>query len=170
MIHISKFRKISTGFTLMEMLIAFALFIVIMIGVYNVLLVGQKACFSGLGAAELQSQSRLFVSLFSREFREAKSFSVTPVSGNDDIITFSTPNESSITYYRDTGDLNGDGVTTQIIREYPSGQRRVVASNVDSLKFSSSGKLLQVSVTARKNSGGRTITQTTINKVEARNE
>jgi len=167
--RLSKLKPLK-GFTLLEVLVSIAIFSVISIGIYNVLIVGQRTFYTGLGTLELQSQIRMAVSWITRELREGTSFSITTVDADDDSITFSTPNEASIAYYRDVSDLNGDNITTQVIREYPSGTRKVVANDITSLEFSSSGRLVKVSLTAAKNSGGRQLQSALITNVETRNE
>jgi type II secretory pathway component PulJ len=164
------FKKHTRSFTLLEVLISLAIFIIISAGIYNVLLIGQKTFNSGVGIVDLQSQMRLFISSITRELREAKTFSIALIDDDDDSITFSTPNESSITYYRDVADLNGDGLTNQIIREYPLGTRRVVANNISSLEFLADGNVVEIRLTAAKNADGRQLQLTSITKVEARNE
>ena len=158
------------GFTLVEVFISVAILSIIFAGSYAVLLTGRNTWFVGLDMLELHSQLRLGSSYIIREFREATSFSVTPVDADDDILVFTTPNESSISYYRDINDLNNDGLTNQIIREYPIGTRRVVANNISSLHFSSSEELLQVSITAAKTSRGRILQLSLAEKVRGRNE
>jgi len=158
------------GFTLMEVLISVAILSIIFAASYAVLLTGHNTWFVGLDMSELQSQLRLGSSYIIREFREATVFSITPVDADDDTLVFTTPSETAISYYRDINDLNNDGLTNQIIREYPSGTRRVVANNISSLRFSSSGELLQVNMAAAKTSKGRTLQVSLAEKVRARNE
>lgn len=158
------------GFTLIEVFISVAILSIIFAASYAVLLTGQNTWFVGLDMSELQSQLRLGSSYITREFREATSFSITPIDADDDILVFTTPNETSISYYRDINDSNNDGLTNQIIREYPSGTRRVVANNISSLHFSSLGELLQVNIAASKTSRGRTLQLSLVEKVRGRNE
>jgi prepilin-type N-terminal cleavage/methylation domain-containing protein len=158
------------GFTLLEILVAVAISSFVALGVFGVLLAGQRTYDSGLGTLDLNSQIRLSLFYLTRELREAEDFSITTVDADDDSISFSTPNESSITYYRDVSDANSDGVTTQLIREYPAGTRKVIANNIASLEFSSSGDLIEIHLTASKTSGGRQYQVISVTKVEARNE
>jgi prepilin-type N-terminal cleavage/methylation domain-containing protein len=162
--------RMDKGFTLVEVLISVAILSIIFAASYAVLLTGQNTWFVGQDMLGLQSQLRLGSSCIIREFREAASFSITPVDADDDILTFRTPNEASISYYRDINDLNNDSLTDQIIREYPSGTIRVIANNISSLHFSSSGKLLQINITAAKTSRGRTLQLSLAEKVIGRNE
>lgn len=162
--------RMDKGFTLVEVLISVAILSIIFAGSYAVLLTGQNTWFVGIDTCELQAQLRLGSSYIIREFHEATSFSITPVDTDDDILVFTTPNEASISYYRDISDSNNDGRTDQIIREYPSGTRRVISNNISSLSFSSLGKLLQVNIAASKTSRGRTLQLSLAEKVRGRNE
>lgn len=162
--------KLKKGFTLLEILISVAILTFVALAIYGVIVAGQRTYYSGLGTLELQSQARLAFFTMTRELREATSFAVTPVGADDDSIVFSTPNEASISYYRDVSDSNADGLTSQVIREYPLGTRKVLANDVTSLRFLPSGDLVEIRLVVSKTSGGRQYQLTSSAKVEARNE
>ncbi|MCG8430606.1 MAG: prepilin-type N-terminal cleavage/methylation domain-containing protein, partial [Candidatus Omnitrophica bacterium] len=146
------------GYSLIEVLVSVAILTILAIAVYDVLLVGQDTFYAGIGKVDLQAQVRLSFTWITRELREAGSFNITALSATDDRLSLDTPNEIGILYYRDITDANGDGLTTQVIREYPSGTRRVVANSITSLTFTpSGGNTVTVSANAEKSSGTDTL-------------
>ena len=105
-----------------------------------------------------------------RELREASG--VTVGSGNNRI-TFNNYNGSGITYYLDTSDANGDHLNNQIIREFPSGTRRMVAQDISGLVFTSDATnplLLRIDISASRAIMNKPFTFTLTEQVRLRNE
>lgn len=155
------------GFTMLELLVSVAILALITPAIYNVLIFGQRTFYSGTDTLQMQSRMRIATSYITRELRQAADYTI---GINNDSIVFSTPNEASIHYFRDTGDANGDGLTSQMIREYPAGTLKVIANDISLLQFSPSGSLVQIRIDATKSSGGRQIQLSSTVKAEARNE
>ncbi len=149
------------GFTLVEVMVSAGLFSVILLVAYGVLQAGNTIYTRDSVYLDMQQQARNGMDRIIREAREAQIQTITVVNTNSDRISITTPNEVGIQYY-----LSG----TNLIREYPSGTTKIVASNIPYLKFTLSGVLLQISIRADKTYGSQTISFSLVEKVRLRNE
>ena len=131
----------TTGLTMVELLVTTLIFAFIMAGFYAVLGVGNTTYSMDTNYLDLQQQGRNVLDRIVREVREASSVTITTVSASADTLTFSTPNETNIHYYRSGNNL---------VREYPSGTTKTLATNITYLKFTNSSKLLTISLKAEK--------------------
>ena len=136
-----KIFKKNRGMVLAEFLVTALLFSFIVAGFYTVLGVGNTTYATDTNYLDLQQQGRNILDRISREVREASSVTVTVLSSSSDRLTFSTPNKSGIQYYRSGNNL---------IREYPSGTTKTIATDITYLKFTSSSKLLTISLKAER--------------------
>ncbi len=148
------------GFSLVELLIAMSIFIFMLLVAYGVLKTGNTIYTTDTIYLDMQQQARNGLERIIREVRESSTQAITTLDANNDRITFTTPNETGIQYYRSG---------TNLVREYPSGTVKIVASNIAYLKFSLSGSLLQISVRADKAYSSRTISFLLVEKVRLRN-
>lgn len=149
------------GFTLVETLISALLMSFILLGVYGVLQTGNTITTNDNALADVQQQARNAMDRIVREVREASTQTITNVDASSDRISFNTPNETGIQYYRSG---------TSLVREYPSGTTRNVATNIAYLRFTLSGTLLTVSIRADKALFNKTISFPLVEKVRLRNE
>lgn len=143
------------AFTLVEVLVSIAILGFLIAGIFGVLNIGTMTYNTNLGRLDLQQNARQAMYWMVRELREASAGEVNieprvDSLGNYDRITFNTPNESSIRYYRDGEDIDGNNIGTQIIREYPAGTYRILANDIHSLSFSLSGDVVESQLTAKK--------------------
>ncbi len=158
------------AFTLLEVLIVAVIFSFLMVGITSVLNLGNITFPVDLGQINLQNQTRQAMQWMTRELREASG--VTVGSGNNRI-TFNNYNGSGITYYLDTSDANGDHLNNQIIREFPSGTRRMVAQDISGLVFTSDATnplLLRIDISASRAIMNKPFTFTLTEQVRLRNE
>ena len=147
-----------TGFTLLEALIVALIFSFIAAGIFGVMNVANVSYPTELGLLNLQQQARQTMQWITRETREASLVTITPGSGSD-VISFNTPNETGIQY---------SVVNNQVIRSY--GGTRTIAFNISSLRFSQTGKLLQIQVNAATTVLLRPLAFSLTEKVRLRNE
>ena len=129
------------GFTLLETLITVVIFAFLVGGITQVLNVGNLTFPIDIGQMELQQQSRLAMQWMTRELRQASRVdSPVPVNADSDQVSFDSGGNSGIIYY-----LNA---SKQIIREFPSGSRKILANNITRLKFTLANSLLKIEVGA----------------------
>ena len=133
-----------SGFTLIEILVASALFLIIIGAITAVLRVAEMSWNSGMGSVHAQQQARQAMDGMLKEIRQSKSMDLN-VTAPGDIITFNVPIDittSPITYSADiTYYLNN--TANQIIRENPPGTNsKVLANNVTQLNFCCQGGTL----------------------------
>ena len=130
------------AFTLLEVLVSVVILSLIITGIYSVLNVGNITYNIDLGILDLQQNARQAMDWMVREIRESSPPNIE-IGGGNNQITFDTPNEQDIQYYRNTQE-------NQIIREYPTGTTRILANNIEGLNFYLNGNLLEILVTAGK--------------------
>lgn len=159
----------TAGLTIFELLVSAAIMSIIGIGIFNVLMTGQGTFATGIGQIDLQGQARVALTWIGRELREASSVTISPLGSDDDLIVFSTPGESSIRYYRDVADSNSDGASDQLIREYPSGTYRIIASRISSLEFSENAGIVDIDLAVSSNSAGAQVQRSLKRRVALRN-
>ncbi len=140
------------AFTLVEVLVSLVILSFLIVGIFGVLNIGNIGFYTDMVFLDLQQQSRQAIHWMVKELRESKASDISIVSldEDDDQITFSTPNEAGIQYYRDVNDINNDSIEEQIIREYPAGTQRILASDISSLQFSLNNQLLEIQLTANR--------------------
>ena len=173
----------SKGFTLVEVLVSAAILTFIIAGIYAILNIGRMTYYTDMCYLDLHQNARQSMRWMVRELREASAEDIAIVSivGDDDRITFDTPNEDGIQYYRDLSDINVDNIENQIIREHPTGTYRILSNDISTLSFCcwhddicdedcSNSYLLQIQLTAEKTASGRDLSFPLIVKVRLRNE
>ncbi len=161
MVHISHKLKGSRGYTLPEALISVLLLSFILLGVYGVLVTGNVVTTGDNALLDMQQQARAGMDRMLREIRESSTTTITMIDANSYRIAFSTPNETGINYYRSG---------TNLLREYPTGMTKIVATNIAYLKFAASASLMQINIRADKAVGARTYSFPLAMKVRLRNE
>ncbi len=160
------------GFTLLEVLVSAAILSFLIAGIFGVLNIGNMTYNTDLCLLDLQQSARQALYWMAKELRESSTddITITVIDDNDDKITFDTPNEIGIQYYRDLSDVNGDNIKEQIIREYPKGTRRILGNNISGLQFSLNNNLLEIRLTANSVALGRSLSIPLRTKVRLRNE
>lgn len=141
------------GFTLIEVLVVVLILSFTIAGIYGVLNIGNLTYNEGMALIDLQQQARQAMFNMSKEIRESKS--ITLSDGNSKV-SFYIPSASygdpwigPIEYYRDVNDSNNDGITDQVLREYPKETKKILANYISALNFSLSGNLLEINLAAR---------------------
>ncbi len=148
------------GFTMIELVIAMSLMSFMMMVAYGVLKTGNTIYTNDTIYLDMQQQARNGMDRIVREVRESSSTTVTVIDANSDRLTFTTPNETGLMYYRSG---------TNLVREYPSGTLKNVASNIAYLKFTLSTYLLTINIRADKAYGTKTISFALTERVRTRN-
>ena len=155
-------RKIQ-GYTLVEIIVTMAILSFILLGVYGVLQTGNTVFIKDTALLDMQQQTRNAIDRIVREVRQASSEIIsTNINGTtNDRITFTIPTAAGIKYY-----LTG----TDLIREYPAGTTKKLASNIGLLKFTVAGSLLQIQARADKTIYAQVISFPLTERVRLRNE
>jgi Tfp pilus assembly protein PilV len=154
--------KNTKAFTLIEAMVSCFILSFILLGVYGVLQTGNTLTTNDNALVDMQQQARNAMDRIVREVRESSTQTITTVSSNTDRIVFTTPNETGIEYY-----VSADN---NLVRAYPPGTAKVVATNIGYLKFNLTGTSLTISVRAEKSMYGRTYSFPLVEKVRLRNE
>ena len=175
--------KSLTGFSLIEVLVSIAIFTFIVTGIYGVLNVGAISYNTDMCLLDLHQYARHSANWMTKELREtaAEDIAIVVIDVDDARITFDTPNETGIQFYRDIGDINSDSITKQIIREYPSGTYRILANDIGNLSFCcvhdggcdddcSAANVVRIQLTADRTVLGRDLSFPVRVKVRVRNE
>lgn len=149
------------GFTFVEFLITVLLFSLISAGVAQIFTLGNSVYSIEMSLADLQSHARNAMDRMVREIRASSSVTVTVINADSDRITFTTPTAANVSYYRNNNLL---------VREYPSGTIKNIASNVARLKFTLTGSVLRIDLRADQTVLGRPLTYSLSQKVRLRNE
>jgi prepilin-type N-terminal cleavage/methylation domain-containing protein len=158
------------GFTLVEVLVSAAILGVLAIGIYGVLNVGNIMYYIDIGMLELQQNARQGMDRMINELREASNIQISVLASDSDRIVFNSYKGTGIQYYRDINDVNSDGVVNQIIRQDPSGSRKVLANGITRLKFSHSSPYLTIEIRADKTAKQRPLSLSLKEAVALRNE
>lgn len=155
--------KNTKGYTLMEMLVSVLLLSIILAGVYGVMITGNNIFNRDIAILDMEQQTRNAIDRIIREVRQASSQTITTNynSTTNDKIVFTIPTAVGIQYYLTGSDL---------MREYPNGTTKKVASNINLLKFTLTGSLLQIQVRASQTVSSSTTSFPLIEKVRLRNE
>lgn len=149
------------GFTLVEMMVSVAIFGLLFLAIFAILTAGNNVFQRDAIYLELQQNTRNGMDRIVREVRESRSSVITVEAANADRISFNTPNETGIRYYLSSGAL---------IREYPSGTRKTLATGLGRLKFIKTAKLLTIDLRGEKIYQGGTFSFPLIESVRLRNE
>ncbi len=174
---ITSLKKKNRGFTLIELMIVTGILSIIVVAIFAVLEMGRKSWYLGTDKIEVQQNARLAVDYMVKELRQAKII----LTGTESI-RFNLPAGASggstlwgtdeIEYLRDTGDLNSDGETNQILRRIidSSDAPKVIANNITSVQFTQpTVEEVKITLTAQKQSFLDTITFTLTSRVTLRN-
>lgn len=113
------------AFTLVEVVIASFIFFLLAAAVFVVLNASDIAYNRDLVLLELQQQARQTMQRIAKELREATTETIDSGSSR---VTFTTPSETGIQFYRNTGN-------NQVIREYPAGTQQAIGHHISSLTF-----------------------------------
>ena len=137
-----------SGFTLIELMMAAAIFTIISSVLFVVLRTARNTWQTGDGQIRGQSSIRQGLGRMVKELRQTTASEVSGVladGGPYTSITFSIPNGvdgagaivwvGPIQYSLDTSDANTDGLTNQLIRTF-GGNVQVLANNINTLTFS----------------------------------
>jgi len=161
------------GFSLLESVIAMAVLIVVLVGVYMILSVAQISWDSGEGMIELQQSVRQATDVMVRELRRSSPSGVTVSGSVAEKVVFSVPGSSNTIGYYVSG--------SQLVREHPTGTTRVLANDVNNLSFCCVGGascfdctnagIIQITAGAGKAVKGRSLRQFDLtSEVSLRNE
>ena len=116
-----------SGLTLVEILIATALFLLLITGVFAVLNVADMSWHSDMGLVDLQQETRHIMDGMTREIRQADSSrDVTIGAGGNSLQFYIASYTDPISYTL----ING-----QLIRQHPNGVSKVLGNDVSSLGF-----------------------------------
>jgi len=150
------------GFTLLEILVSVLIFGLLMAGIYGVLNVGSAIYREDINLVGLQQQGRQAMAAMVKEIRESKPSEVTITNGNT--ISFKVPPAiyadpwvGPISCYRDINDDNSDGITDQVIREYPAGTWKILGNDITALSFSITADIVEIGFAWEKTIGARQI-------------
>ncbi len=149
------------GVTLVESMVCIAVLSFVLLCVYGTLVTGNAIFAKDTTLLDMQQQARNGMDRIVREVRQSSSQTITNSSSTSYKIVFSIPTAAGIQYY-----LSG----TNLIREYPAGTTRTVASNISLLKFTLNGTLLQIQVQASKTIYNSTVMFPLTQQVRLRNE
>ena len=131
------------GFTLVEIMISTVILGALGVGFYGVWQTGRSSYFTDNNLLGLQQQARNGLDRMARELRQASASSVvvTIINSTNYRVTFNTPIASGVQYY-----LNG----TQLVRQYPGGTVKTIASDINYLKFTLNSTTLSIEINAGK--------------------
>jgi len=124
------------GFTVLEMLVAIAVFSMLMLCIYTIYMTGLKNYYFGSSEMHLQQQARVSIQNIMKEIRQSRYSDISINSGLNSI-SFKKPiniytnpatYSGTITYYLDSNNK-------QIIRLDPSGSSKIISSNVNGAQF-----------------------------------
>ena len=127
------------AFTLIEIQVSLAIFIVLAAGLYQVLDVGMTAYTIDNNTLTLRQELRRSMDSFVREVRECRSHVVMKTDDNNDKISFNTFDKSGVEYYNDAGRFS---------RRYPVTTVRLLAPHMTRFKLSLKDHLLRVEMQA----------------------
>lgn len=149
--------------TLVEVIVSLGILSFVLLGGYGVLQAGNTIFVKDEALLQMQQQTRDAMNRIIKEVRQASSQTITSnYNGTtNDKIVFTIPNAAGIQYY-----LNG----TNLVRQYPAGTTWNIASNINLLKFTLTGSLLQIQITANQLIYSVTTSFSLTDKVRLRNE
>ena len=154
--------KNRNGFTLIEVLAGSIIMSFIVIGIYDIMILGSKSWNTDMGMLDLQQESRLAMDGMTRELRGGSSKSPVSITDGGAKIEFSHPQAAgAIKYYIEDG---------KFIREYPASNKKILANDASSLNFSHSGDVIEVQLDSGKTVLGKNLAFSLEEKVRMRNE
>lgn len=163
-LKVRKIEGLRSGLTLVEVLVSVALISLIMIGIYETLIIGNKSWNQDMGMLDLQQDARLAMDGMVREIRQGNSSDVS-ITDNGAVVEFSLPDAGAtenIRYY-----LNNDN---QLIREHPEGTEKILADDVNSVNFLLNADVLSLQIDMAKTVQGQDLSFSLKEKVRFRNE
>ncbi|HNX81879.1 MAG TPA: type II secretion system protein [Candidatus Omnitrophota bacterium] len=136
------------GFTLVEILIVIAVISGVIAGIFAVLNVGTASFNDGQALLSLQQNSRLAIDAMTQEIRQSQMNNLSiPTSTHIDFTIPLDITTSPITYSGTISYYLQDG---QLIREYPSGWRRVVCNDINNIVFSNNTTSVSIQLMSSK--------------------
>jgi len=164
--------KVKKGFTIVELMITTAIFLIVIGAIHRVFVVGQRAWDSDLSLLDLQQSTRRGLHSVAREIRTARLGSIN-ISEDGTEIEFDTPGENDIQFFLNVSD-------SQLIRESPAGtgcdvlwdedKCRVLASDITDVYFNITGSIVEVRLQSEKSAWGRALSFPLSTKLEVRND
>ena len=151
----------SQGYTIVEATVSVLLLSVVLLGVHGSLVAGNRLAMEDTSLLDIQQQARNAMDRMVREIRQSSAHTIVVNDADSDTITFTTPLAGGVKYYR-------EGV--QLVREYPSGNKAKVATNIARLKFTIDENLLTLNLRADKTNYGNTTSFPLVENVRLRNE
>ena len=134
------------GFTLVELMVSILLLTIIIGALIMVFNMGRNVYNSNEGMLDMQRVVNQSIEGMLVELRQSRIADIT-IGGGGTTISFIVPisidpltNSSSIQYYVDANN--------QLIREHPVGTLQVLATNVNSVNFTSNGNILDIVIQA----------------------
>lgn len=149
------------GYTLVETMLSAGILAFILLCTYGILNLGNRISLIDGTLLEMEQQSRNALQRMVKEMRQASTQTIVVNNVNSDTITFTIPSATNVSYYTSGTDL---------IREYPSGTTKKVASNIAYLKFTLNNKVLTINVRADKSLYSQTISYPLTQELRLRNE
>lgn len=149
------------GHTLIELMVAVAVFSIISAALYGILSLGNMVYSRGTGALLVRQSVRNATERLIREVRESNTSLAKSVSEDSDRLSFGTPGKTNVRYY-----LEG----TNLMREFPEGNKQLLAANIVKLKFIKFGALLSIDIMGRAPFQGRDFEFALRENVRLRNE
>jgi len=164
--------KHNPGFSLIEMMITIAIFLIISSATFLTLATGRTFWYSGKTQLGIAREARQGLNYMAAELRQAKADTVVPVAGDSINISFKIPTDSSgtllalISYSLD--------VNSKQLRRQPSKvvgrPYDVLANNITGLNFQRNNKIIKIRITSQKQTTQNyTISTTLETEVNLRN-
>ena len=149
------------GFTIVEMVFSCAIVTILLMALYGILGTCNSVYTRSTALLDTEQQARTAMDRMVREIRESKATAITVVNANSHRISFNTPTKTGVQYY-----LNG----ANLVREYPLGEAKNVASYISRLNFIQSTVFLTIDVSAQRTLYGRVYSFPLRENVRLRNE
>lgn len=155
-----RIKRFLAGFTFAEVMVSTLIFSILAIAILSVFVVGQRFWHSDVGKVELQQEARLAMDGMTREARESNPSDIT-ISDSGSRMDFSVPDATSaIAYYVEN---------SRLIREYPAGTEKVLASDVEAVNFALSADVLNIQLDLQKPVYGADLSLSSKEQVSLRN-
>lgn len=174
--------KANPGFTIVEVMVTLAIFSIVVSGIYQVFVGGQRAWDNDLGMLDIQQSTRRGLYSITSEIRAASLASITMGAGCDHITSpescnqaiFDVPSENNIQFFYDSN-------ANQLIRQDSSANQRILASDISNVYFccahgdgncdcNATYDVLEVQLQANKDVRGRSLDFSLKTKIKVRND